>query len=117
MFLLFQVNDVPHVVNPLTVSVNAKGKERLILDLRHVNQYVVLYKFKLEGIKEALDFVQKDGFMFKFDLSSGYHHIDLHPSMFNISDFHGQENFMYLHLCHLVYLRLHLFLQKYLEIW
>lgn len=47
------------MVNPLTVSVNAKGKERLILDLRHVNQCVVLYKFKLEGIKEALDFVQK----------------------------------------------------------
>lgn len=58
--IILQVNDVPHVVNPLTVSVNAKGKERLILDLRHVNQYVVLYKFKLEGIKEALDFVQKD---------------------------------------------------------
>lgn len=79
--IILQVNDVPHVVNPPTVSVNAKGKERLSLDLRHVYQYVVLYKFKLEGIKEALDFEQKDGFMFKFDLSSGYHHIDLHPSM------------------------------------
>lgn len=74
--IILQVNDVPHLVNPLTVSIDAKGKEHLILDLRYVNQYVVLYKFKLEGIKEALDFVQKDGFMFKFDLSSGYHHID-----------------------------------------
>lgn len=36
-----KVDQIPHVVNPLTVSVNAKGKERLILDLRHVNQYVV----------------------------------------------------------------------------
>lgn len=41
------------MVNPQTVSVNAKGKERLILDLRHVYQYVVKYKFILEGIKEA----------------------------------------------------------------
>lgn len=46
-----------------------------------------MYKFKLKGIKEALDFVQKDGFMFKFDLSSGYHHIDLHPSMFKYFGF------------------------------
>lgn len=57
-------------------SVNAKGKERLILDLdRHVNQNVILYNFKFKGIKDALILVQKDGFMLRFDLSSGYHHI------------------------------------------
>ena len=31
---------LPYVINPLTVSVNHKGKKRLILDLRHVNQYI-----------------------------------------------------------------------------
>lgn len=36
--IIDKVDQIPHVVNPLTVSVNAKGKERLILDLRHVNQ-------------------------------------------------------------------------------
>lgn len=115
--VILQVNDVPHVVDPLTVSVNAKGKERLILDLRHVNQYVVLYKFKLEGIKEALDFVQKDGFKFKLTCLLDIIILIYILQCSNISDFHGQENFMYLLLCHLVYLRLHLFLQKYLEIW
>lgn len=85
--IVVKVDQIPHVVNPLTVSVNAKGKERLILDLRHVNQYVVKYKFKLEGIQEALDFVQKNGFMFKFDLSSGYHLIDLHASMYKYFGF------------------------------
>ena len=30
----------PFVVNPLTVSVNSSGKERLVLDLRHVNKFV-----------------------------------------------------------------------------
>ena len=30
----------PYVVNPLTVSVSASGKKRLVLDLRHVNKYV-----------------------------------------------------------------------------
>lgn len=57
--IVVKVDQIPHVVNPLTVSVNAKGKERLILDLRHVNQYVVKYEFNLEGIKGALDFVPK----------------------------------------------------------
>lgn len=85
--IIVKVHQIPHVVNPLTVLVNAKGKERLILDLRHVNQYVVKYKFKLEGIKEALDFVRKNGFMFKFDLSSGYHHIDLHASTYKYFGF------------------------------
>lgn len=85
--IVVKVDQIPHVVNPLTVSVNAKGKERLILDLRHVNQYVVKYNFKLEGIKEALDFVHKNGFKFKFDLSSGYHHIDLHVSMYKYFGF------------------------------
>lgn len=91
--IILQVNDVPHVVNPLTVSVNAKSKERLILDLRHVNQYVILYKFKLEGIKEALDFAQKDGFMCKFDLFSWYHHTDLHPSIFKYFEFSWSGEF------------------------
>ena len=31
---------VPYIVNPLTVSVNSAGKKRLVLDLRHVNQFV-----------------------------------------------------------------------------
>lgn len=88
------VDQIPHVVNPLTVSVNAKGKERLLLDLRHVIQYVVKYKFKLEDIKEALDFVHKNGFMFKFDLSSGYHHIDLHASMYRYFGFSWDNCFL-----------------------
>ena len=30
----------PHVVNPLSVTVQSSGKLRLILDLRHVNQLI-----------------------------------------------------------------------------
>ena len=35
-----EVSDKPYVVNPLTVSVNDSGKQRLVLDLRPVNRYV-----------------------------------------------------------------------------
>jgi hypothetical protein len=52
------------------VPVNHKGKERLILDLRHVNQYIEKRKHKFEGASEAIQYIIKDGYMFKFDLSS-----------------------------------------------
>jgi hypothetical protein len=45
------------VVNPLTVSFNGKGKERLILDLRHVNKHVRLDKFKFEDWKTLKQYV------------------------------------------------------------
>jgi hypothetical protein len=46
--LVREVSSAPHVVNPLTVAVNGKDKERLILDLRHVNKQVAYSVFKVE---------------------------------------------------------------------
>jgi hypothetical protein len=51
-----------YVVNPLTVSINGKGKERLILDLRHVNKQVVLNKIKFENWTTLKQYVTKRGF-------------------------------------------------------
>jgi hypothetical protein len=65
------------VVNPLTVSINGKGKERLILDLRHVNNKVVLNEIKFENWITLKHYVTKGGFGFIFDLKPGYHHIDI----------------------------------------
>ena len=67
----------PVCVNPLSVSVNKNGKERLILDFRHVNQFVEKRKIKFEGSKETLNYAKKGKFMVKFDLRSGYHHVDI----------------------------------------
>ena len=36
----------PNIVNPLNVSVQANGKKKLILDLRHINLHVYKQKFK-----------------------------------------------------------------------
>ena len=32
----------PHVVNPLSVSIQPNGKKRLILDLRYINNFLTL---------------------------------------------------------------------------
>ena len=75
--LVKEQSNRPHVVNPLTVSINGKGKERLILDLRHVNNKVVLNEIKFENWITLKHYVTKGGFGFIFDLKPGYHHIDI----------------------------------------
>lgn len=47
----------PHVVNPLTVSVNGKGKQRLSWDLRHVNTQVVSHEVKFEDWRTLSQYV------------------------------------------------------------
>ena len=75
--LVNELSNRPHVVNPLTVSINGKGKERLILDLRHINKQVVLNKINFENWTTLKQYVTKGGFGFIFDLKPGYHHINI----------------------------------------
>ena len=59
----------PEIINPLSVSINSSGKKHLILHLRYVNTHVYKDKIKFENLKK--------GYLFKFDLKNGYHHIDI----------------------------------------
>jgi hypothetical protein len=68
----------PEVVNPLTVAINAKGKKRLVLDLREVNPFLWKEKIKFDDWKVAQDYLDIGGYMYCFDLKSGYHHIEIH---------------------------------------
>lgn len=69
----------PHTVNPLSVSINKHGKKRLILDLRQVNKCLWKDSFTFEDWKIGLEYFESGSFSFKFDLSQGYHHIDIFP--------------------------------------
>ena len=69
----------PAIVNPLSVSIQSSGKKRLILDLRHVNLYIFKHKFKCEDLSIALKVMSKGYYLFKFDLKSGYHHVEIFP--------------------------------------
>ena len=68
-----------HVINPLSVSVPASGKKRLILDSRKVKQCLYKQKFKFEDYKHALAYFRPSCFFTKFDLKSGYHHVEIFP--------------------------------------
>ena len=69
----------PVVINPLSVSIQKSGKKRLILDLRHVNQYLFKSKFRCEDVSIAREVLNPGDFMFSFDLKSGYHHVEIFP--------------------------------------
>ena len=63
----------PLVVNPLGVDTRPSGKQRLILDLRHVNKFLVRDRIKFDDWRDFQQFVRPGGFLFKFDLRKGYH--------------------------------------------
>ena len=69
----------PNIINPLSVSTRSSGKQRLILDLRHVNQFLYKQKFKCEDLGVATQLFDRNYYLFKFDLQSGYHHIEIFP--------------------------------------
>lgn len=69
----------PAIVNPLSVSIQSPGKKRLILDLRHVNLYISKHKFKCKDLSIALKVMSKGYYLFKFDLKSWYHHVEIFP--------------------------------------
>ena len=65
-------------VNPLLVSTCSLDKQRFILDLRHVNAFVgYKQKFKCEDLSVATQIFDKSFYLLKFDLKSGYHHIEI----------------------------------------
>ena len=49
--IVTEVITPPYVVNPSTVAYNEKGKPRLVLDCRHIHEYLHLFKVKFEDIK------------------------------------------------------------------
>ena len=48
-----KVEQKPIVCSPLSVVVNGVGKKRLVVNLRHVNRYLKVQKFKYEDLHVA----------------------------------------------------------------
>ena len=83
----------PHIVNPLSVATQKSGKKRLILDLSILNKSIKKEKIKFEDWKIAIQYFQKECYMYKFDLSSGYFHIDICPQQHTFLGFMWKGRF------------------------
>ena len=66
-----ETNVPPRVVNPLSVSVQANGKKRLILDLRYVNKFLRRMHVKYEDWKTTMSYFSRGTYLFSFDLKGG----------------------------------------------
>ena len=100
--LVEEIFCVPDIVNPLSVSTRSSGKQRLILDLRHVNSFIFKQKFKCEDLNVAIQIFDKGYHLFKFDFKSGYHHIEIFPAHRKFLTFAwdlGSGSFRYFQFC------------------
>ena len=92
-----KVDDKPEVCSPLSVVSNSLGKLRLVLNLRYLNQFLYVLKFKYEDLRIAALIFEPDEYLFKFDLKSGYHHVDIWLGHYQYLGFHwdgsGTENY------------------------
>ena len=73
---IIEVQSKPYIASPLSVA-EIWSKKRLILDLCRLNKYVKYEKLKFENWKTAMDYFEKDCYCIKFDLKSGYNHVDI----------------------------------------
>ena len=88
----------PHIVNPLSVSLN-KGKHRLISDLLYVNDHLEKRKVKFEDWKTFQNYISSENYLFKFDLKSGYHHIEIFQTHVTYLGFQWEVDGVPLYFC------------------
>ena len=70
-------------VLPLGIALNRAGKLRLIWDGRHLNKNLLITPMKMETLqKEGRALFGSSSHGGSTNLSSAYHHLDLHPSAF-----------------------------------
>ena len=72
-----EVFSYPNFCNPLHVAKQSSGKLRLILDLSHLNNFIVKKSVKYEDLRTVLQMFSPRMFVFSFDRTSAYHHIDI----------------------------------------
>jgi len=65
---------------PLGIACNSAGKRLLIWDGRHVNQYLPKHAFRMETLqRERRALFERVRWGGTCDLSSAYHHVEMHP--------------------------------------
>ena len=80
-------------INPLSVAVNSKSKNRLCIDLsRCYNKVSHARKFKIESTREALQIIERGDYMFSFDLKSAYLMIPVHKEFMRYLGFSVTES-------------------------
>uniref|UniRef100_A0AC34F4A5 Tyr recombinase domain-containing protein n=1 Tax=Panagrolaimus sp. ES5 TaxID=591445 RepID=A0AC34F4A5_9BILA len=73
-----KVDHIPQVSSSLFVVRNT-GKPRLIINLSRLNKSLDCPRFKYEDLALVSRIISPVGWLAKYDMKSGYHHIGIHP--------------------------------------
>ena len=72
---------------------NARGKRRLCIDLsRCVNKVIKMPKFKIQSMMADLQIVEKDDWLFSFDLKSAYLQVPINENFTKFFGFSIEED-------------------------
>lgn len=82
-----------------------------------MNKCVFNNKFKLEDFNSAIKYCNENDFMFKFDLKSDYHDLDINTSNFQNLCFCWKMYITLLQFFRVAWVQLRLFLRSYLSHW
>lgn len=66
------------IINPIGIVPKKNGKKRMIIDMRFVNSFMKVPKFKLEDLRTAINLMEPLDWMIKIDLQDGYFHAPIH---------------------------------------
>ena len=80
-------------MSPLNVVTRSNGKQSLILDLRHVKQFLIVPSFRMESLDLLTDLADVDDLMLSLDLASGYHQVDMDPRYYTYLGFQWKGEF------------------------
>ena len=81
-------------VLPLGVATNSAGKQRLIWGGRYVNQFLPKQTFAMETLqREGRALFERSAWGGTVDLSSAYHHVEMHPDSTSFLGFEWQGAF------------------------
>ena len=86
------VDHRPHIVSPLGI-VFQKDKSRLIFDGRYVNSFLQIPAFKYEDLGCCYQYLKPNDYMLTYDLSKGYHHIDIAEEFVTYLGFQWQDQY------------------------
>ena len=75
--VLIPVKDKPKFVLPLSCVPKKNGKNRLVSDCRHVNDYIQCPSFNQEGITAVEALIEESDELFTVDLKDGFYHIEV----------------------------------------
>ena len=83
----------PRCVHPLSVVPKKNGKFRLILDLRHVNSYLHVPKFKFESLLDLGQLLSPGAHLMSIDLQDGYWQLQMAEEAFEFLGFEWQGDY------------------------